>query len=659
MSEERRSAGAGSDPSFMGQGGDDGAAFLDSRNRYDESAASFGDGDSRFEASGVSRTDKGGAFKGASEPLRSKGGSSFLSATARPGRDEAPAADGGSGFYSRLETTGPEGSPSGPGNGPDGPVGPVDSVEEPHHDPASAFKAVRTESAQEGAFFSKSARGGGAAFARRAANRAASSAVNSVGEERTLAGQTSKAAVRGGYQAVKAARAVGKMGAGKGGMLTAAGAAAVMTAENEDGNASSKVSDTYRVWKRVSSWRKGAAVKAGSGQGPQGYAAKKSHEIAKAMRDTRAVEGMGFWQRVKTAASGAVRSFVYGVMDAVRLMITALGSAGAAFAGIGLTLIIGLLIIFGSAGAKNANDNQNANLNANEQLVANFFRDKGLEDVQIAAIMGNMYAESGINPGAIESNGIGHGICQWSFGRYAALVTFAIERGKLWNDLQTQLDFFWEGDEWHTNWSRVYRIKDWKFEGDPAIGTLVSGSKSAFLATDDVEEAVRQFCYGWEGAGLPHLSRRYEAAKKYLSALQGGGGGQDYASASDAQRRVVDTAKTTPSPGGGLCAMWVSQVFNRLGYGYYGGNACDQYRSWCTSSDRSQLKVGMIVAVDSHPHTSAGRVYGHVGIYIGDGKVISNVGPIRTDDLDWFIDYYGASHPVKWGWIGGRDLSVQ
>lgn len=652
---------------FMGQGGDDGAAFLDSHERHDASAASFADKDARFEASGVSRSDRGGAFKGASEALRGNKGSSFMSASSRLGNDGRASSEGASEFFSRSASTDPDGPQghSGGANslsqGPAGPVPPndsVDQVEGTRHDPASAFTAVQTESARGGAFFSKASGGKGASFAKRTANRAVSSAVNSIGEEGTLSGQTSRTVVRGGYQAMKAAKAVRNMGAGKAGAFTAAGAAAVMTAGDENGNASSKVSDGYRIWKRMSTWRKNARAKHGSGQGSQGYAARKSHEIAKAVRETRAVDGMGFWQRVKSAASGAVKSFVYGAMDAVRLIIFSLGSAGSAFVGLCLTILISLLVILGSAGAKNANDNQNASLNANEQIVANFFREKGLDDVHIAAIMGNMYAESGINPGAIESNGIGHGICQWSYGRYANLVTFATQREKLWNDLQTQLDFFWEGDEWHTNWSRAYRIKKWKFEGDPAVGTRVSGSKSAFLATNDVEAAVREFCYGWEGAGLPHLSRRYEAARKYLSALQGGGGGQDYATATEAQRKVVDTCKTTPSPGGGLCAMWVSHVFNRLGYGYYGGNANDMYRNWCTSSDRSELKVGMIIAVDTHPHTPAGRIYGHVGIYIGDGKVMSNIGSIYTQDLDDFIKGYGATHPVKWGWIGGRDLSA-
>ncbi len=57
------------------------------------------------------------------------------------------------------------------------------------------------------------------------------------------------------------------------------------------------------------------------------------------------------------------------------------------------------------------------------------------------------------------------------------------------------------------------------------------------------------------------------------------------------------------------------------------GNACDMCRAYCTSTNVRDLKVGMIIADVSHPGTGdAGRLYGHVGIYIGDNKVISNEG---------------------------------
>ncbi len=120
---------------------------------------------------------------------------------------------------------------------------------------------------------------------------------------------------------------------------------------------------------------------------------------------------------------------------------------------------------------------------------------------------------------------------------------------------------------------------------------------------------------------------------------------------------VLDAANSVPSPGIGYCAMWVSRVFSAAGLGYPYGNANDMYYSWCTSSDRSQLKPGMIVAVSTYPYNSAGRIYGHVGIYMGNGIVRDNIGYINSQSLDSWISYYGASVPVRWGWINGIALS--
>ncbi len=128
-------------------------------------------------------------------------------------------------------------------------------------------------------------------------------------------------------------------------------------------------------------------------------------------------------------------------------------------------------------------------------------------------------------------------------------------------------------------------------------------------------------------------------------------------SSSGSLSAVLEAANVVPSPGMGLCAMWVSQVFSTAGFSYPNGNANDMYYSWCTSSDRSQLKPGMIVAVSTHPFSPAGKIYGHVGIYMGNGVVRDNIGYIRTESLDSWINFYSTVVPVRWGWVNGIALS--
>ena len=135
-----------------------------------------------------------------------------------------------------------------------------------------------------------------------------------------------------------------------------------------------------------------------------------------------------------------------------------------------------------------------------------------------------------------------------------------------------------------------------------------------------------------------------------IQANGGVGGGQDYEASSDVQKKIVDSCYITPSPGKGWCAMWVSQVYQNAGLGYIGGNACDLYRRYAFTSDTSKLKVGMLVMVESSSSgTQAGLTYGHVGIYIGDGKVMDNVGKVRITTLDNWVKTYCKNSPVGFG----------
>ncbi|MBQ6523075.1 MAG: hypothetical protein IJI12_00280 [Atopobiaceae bacterium] len=157
--------------------------------------------------------------------------------------------------------------------------------------------------------------------------------------------------------------------------------------------------------------------------------------------------------------------------------------------------------------------------------------------------------------------------------------------------------------------------------------------------------------------------RREEEARKQAAA--GGTGSQagnvtgSYSDGvtSGSQARVVSACHSTGSPGVGLCAMWVSMVFDNAGYGYAGGNANDMYNWWTTSSNRSDLKPGMIVAVSTHSHTSAGRIWGHIGIYVGDGIMMDNIGYIRTISVNEWINYYSTTVTPRWGWLMGIVLS--
>ncbi|MDJ1122323.1 hypothetical protein QJ043_09265 [Olsenella sp. YH-ols2217] len=176
------------------------------------------------------------------------------------------------------------------------------------------------------------------------------------------------------------------------------------------------------------------------------------------------------------------------------------------------------------------------------------------------------------------------------------------------------------------------------------VQQLMAQRDAEVLAAAKAEQAEREkAAAAAAAAAAASSSSSRPSVNSNGTAISSGGG-------SSKGQAIVNACYRTPSPGAGYCAMWVSQVYQNAGYGYPGGNAVDQYYAYCSSSNRANLQAGMLVAVPTHPHTSAGRIYGHVGIYIGGGMVMENVGYINTQSLDSWCSYYGASATPRWGW---------
>ena len=187
------------------------------------------------------------------------------------------------------------------------------------------------------------------------------------------------------------------------------------------------------------------------------------------------------------------------------------------------------------------------------------------------------------------------------------------------------------------------------------VKELMAQRDSEILAAAQAEEAARKAAAA--AAAAANKNNSYSGGSSSGGGSYAPGTPQQNAG-SGKQQAVVNACYSTPSPGQNWCAAWVTNVFRNAGVGYFGGNACDMFNAWCYSSDRSALQVGMIVADSSHSGTGApGLIYGHVGIYVGGGIVMSNEGAITSKSLDSFISFYGTGSGVRWGWLGGIALS--
>lgn len=342
-----------------------------------------------------------------------------------------------------------------------------------------------------------------------------------------------------------------------------------------------------------------------------------------------------------------------------------------------LALLLLLAILSGAAGggAKNERENGTGSLTGIPLEVAQTLRENGFGTATIAAVLGNIEGESQWNPDAVYAPGdgeYGYGLFQFTDNpedgttNYTDFVNWCNANGKQKNSPSAQTEYFLQ--HLPLSWSTALHQSDYfnfpEYAGrDASYGTWRA-------ITDDVGFATycMMACYERPNSTYGHnsyYSTRLPAAQRYYQQLTSGTG-QDLGDINAKQQAILDAAdpKHTPSPGAGWCAKWVSNVYEHAGLPRPGGNADDMYRNFCHSSDRSQLKPGMMIAVDQYLTGDRGSSYAgstpdgwalsyHVGIYMGNGVVRDNIGDITDTPLDTWIATYGNYHEVRWGFPPG------
>lgn len=162
-----------------------------------------------------------------------------------------------------------------------------------------------------------------------------------------------------------------------------------------------------------------------------------------------------------------------------------------------------------------------------------FLKSKGFNDEAAAGIMGNLKAESGMDPTSIQGGGKGPaaGICQWEnyntkSGRWKNLYNYAKKRNKEWTDLGTQLNFMltelnsalksYSGSGWPKHPYSQYPSTEvgWKDKMD----------LKKYKKLTNVTNAVKIFSQCFERAGIPHMDNRIKYAKEYLKEFAGKAG---------------------------------------------------------------------------------------------------------------------------------------
>ena len=160
-----------------------------------------------------------------------------------------------------------------------------------------------------------------------------------------------------------------------------------------------------------------------------------------------------------------------------------------------------------------------------QQYVYDFLYDKGLPHKSIVSIMGNITAESSWDVNAIESgNGIGLGLCQWSYGRRTQLEAYG-------TTLNKQCEFLWSE---LTGENRTATGADLQWINPPSGSVTGGNGFTCPLATfragsGTIDFLTSAWCYCWErpAPSTNHLdSTRIPSANSFNTSMTYHGSGE-------------------------------------------------------------------------------------------------------------------------------------
>lgn len=275
-----------------------------------------------------------------------------------------------------------------------------------------------------------------------------------------------------------------------------------------------------------------------------------------------------------------------------------------------------------------------------------------------AGLMGNLYAESGLNSinlensyeeqlgyddasytqavdsgsyGNFTDDWAGYGLAQWTdSGRKAELLTHAHSTGVSIGDLGMQLEFL-----------------QIELSGTSTL-TILQNASTVKEASDEVLVNFERPADQSDSVKLTRASFGEYFFNKYQLGVPSEG------QLTQKQIDVIKVATNSNLYGipadKGYCQAWAAQVYGAAGLEV--DDSASAYQSgirFGVSDDWSAVPPGAAV------YGYAGNQYGHVGIYVGNGLVYHNIGGVAVDTLeDWIRIYDGFC----WGWQAGEDLTV-
>lgn len=269
-----------------------------------------------------------------------------------------------------------------------------------------------------------------------------------------------------------------------------------------------------------------------------------------------------------------------------------------------------------------------------DKKVYKWLRQDGFSHAAASGILGNLKQESGTNPNANQPGRPGRGIAQWSEGeRWDQLVAFANRNGKDPEDLRTQYEFM---------------LKEMK-------AGIFGFELDKFKRLGNAREAARYFNDHFEKAGINGDREQYakEYKQEFRDMPDGENGGPTAADIVRIARKGLGVpyvgglgAGASPKTGWD-CASFVGWVLRQAGYKNpptFSENFIGKYdavKGW--NKKGRNMQPGDVVVYRA-PGTDGSGANGHVGIYIGKGKIIEAASPSKGTQIGQL--WYNGSKPI-------------
>ena len=194
----------------------------------------------------------------------------------------------------------------------------------------------------------------------------------------------------------------------------------------------------------------------------------------------------------------------------------------------------------------------------------------------------------------------------------------------------------------------AYRNKnDKKYSKEDARG-FMNGIRAAGWATDSsyVEKCVQHM----DNYNL------YRFDNMTYEEYQKSGGGNYDGTVTPLMQSIVDHAANnqgiypcTPD----MCAQWVTGIYQAAGAPTIPyGNAIDMWNNYKNTGNTSMENIPPGAIVCGRGYGSLGSIYGHVGIYLGNGMVANNRGYFSVESLEEWCSWQTATCQGHTGWIG-------